>query len=237
MANNSAALRKRAQIAKANRTMFFWIIGASLIIGASVVVAIFLGRNLVYNEKVLFAKNETVGTLRDNNKAVPELENAVRVLDTNEALASAKANPEDQNLQVILDALPADANSLALGASLQNKLLANIGGLRLTSLQVTPVVGIESLDAEADVAAEPVEGEEGSAPNGAKEVTFQFSVTGSQDELKQVLVNLQRSLRVIDIRTLTIASGTDAALSLSVDGRAFYVPAKTIELTEKEIAR
>lgn len=235
MANNSMALRKRAQIAKANRTMFLWIIAASLIVGASVVVAIFFGRNLIYNEKVLFAKNETLNVLRDNNEAVPELENAVRVLDTNDALASIKANPTDQNIQVILDALPADANSLALGASLQSKLLKDIGGLKLTSLQVTPVAGIESLDESAEVVAEePVEGEETLA---GSEINFQFSVTGSQDELKQVLVNLQRSLRLIDVRTLTIASGDDSGLTLTVEGRAFYVPAKSIEMTDKEIER
>lgn len=235
MANNSMALRKRAQIAKANRTMFLWIIAASLIVGASVVVAIFFGRNLIYNEKVLFAKNETLNILRDNNEAVPELENAVRVLDTNDALASIKANPTDQNIQVILDALPADANSLALGASLQSKLLKDIGGLKLTSLQVTPVAGIESLDESAEVVAEePVEGEETLA---GSEINFQFSVTGSQDELKQVLVNLQRSLRLIDVRTLTIASGDDSGLTLTVEGRAFYVPAKSIEMTDKEIER
>lgn len=235
MANNSMALRKRAQIAKANRTMFLWIIAASLIVGASVVVAIFFGRNLIYNEKVLFAKNETLNILRDNNEAVPELENAVRVLDTNDALASIKANPTDQNIQVILDALPADANSLALGASLQSKLLKDIGGLKLTSLQVTPVAGIESLDESAEVVAEePVEGEETLA---GSEINFQFSVTGSQDELKQVLVNLQRSLRLIDVRTLTIASGDDSGLTLTVEGRAFYVPAKSIEMTDKEVER
>lgn len=235
MANNSIALRKRAQIAKANRTMFLWIIAASLIVGASVVVAIFFGRNLIYNEKVLFAKNDTLNILRDNNKAIPELEDAVRVLDTNEALASIKANPTDQNIQVILDALPADANSLALGASLQSKLLKDIGGLKLTSLQVTPVVGVESLDESADVPAEePVEGEE--APAGS-EINFQFSVVGSQDELRQVLVNLQRSLRLIDVRTLTIASSDASALTLTIDGRAFYVPAKSIEMTDKEIPR
>ena len=215
--------------------MFLWIIAASLIVGASVVVAIFFGRNLIYNEKVLFAKNETLNILRDNNEAVPELENAVRVLDTNDALASIKANPTDQNIQVILDALPADANSLALGASLQSKLLKDIGGLKLTSLQVTPVAGIESLDESAEVVAEePVEGEETLA---GSEINFQFSVTGSQDELKQVLVNLQRSLRLIDVRTLTIASGDDSGLTLTVEGRAFYVPAKSIEMTDKEIER
>lgn len=143
MQPNNPALRKRTQIAKANRMMFLWIAAGSVVIGCALVVAFFLGQKLIYNERVLAEKETTVAILSANNKIVPELETQVRVLDTNEALALARASDEDQNIRVILDALPSDANSLALGASLQNKLLAGISGLTIESLQVDPVVGVE----------------------------------------------------------------------------------------------
>jgi hypothetical protein len=235
MATNTLAIRKRAQIAKANRTMFLWIAASSVIIGASIVVSIFFAQNLIYNQKVISAKNKTVSTLRNNNKAVPKLEAAVRVLDTNPALASIKANPTDQTLQVVLDALPSDANSLALGASLQTKLLANIDGLRLTSLQVTPVAGIEATSTtKTDTTAKK---STAATVNTAKEVKFQFAVTGSQDSLKQVLVNLQKSLRIIDVESLTISTAESGRLTLVVNGRSFFVPAKTITLTDEVVKR
>jgi hypothetical protein len=133
------AIRKRTQIASANRMMFLWVAGVSVVFGVSLVAVIFLAQIIVFNERVLFEKSKTVSTLDSNYKNVTEkdgLEDKVRVLDTNQALIDSKAKPDDQAIQVILDALPSDANSLALGASLQNKLLFGINGLTIDSLQV-----------------------------------------------------------------------------------------------------
>lgn len=222
MATNTAALRKRAQIAKANRTMFLWIAVSSAIVGSAVVVSFFLGRQLLYNEKILAEKNNTVSQLEKNNAIVPELQTEIRVLDTNEALAAAKANQDNQTIQVILDALPSDANSLALGASLQSKLLTGVDGLVVESLQVDPVFGLESLD------------ETGGAAASASEITFQFAVSGSEAALKQVLTNLERSIRLIDIRSLVIESQGERQV-MTVRARAFFEPAKTIELKDKVV--
>ncbi|MFZ2125932.1 MAG: hypothetical protein WAV04_00265 [Candidatus Microsaccharimonas sp.] len=225
---NNAALRKRTQIAKANRTMFLWIAAGSVIVGCALVVAYFLGQKLIYNERVLAEKEKTVAILKSNNEVIPELETQVRVLDTNTALKSVLASDDDQTIQVILDALPADANSLALGASLQNKLLAGIPGLTIESLQVDPVVGVESL---SDINANE---QDASAGVSGNQITFQFSVNGSPEALKQVLTNLERSIRAIDILSLRIESQGNKQL-MSVQARAFYEPAKTIELTDKVV--
>ena len=72
MKPNDTALRKRTQISKANRTMFLWIAGASALVGFAVVTSIFLGQQLLFNEKVLLEKNKTVSTLNANNKIVEE---------------------------------------------------------------------------------------------------------------------------------------------------------------------
>ena len=225
--NNAAALRKRAQIMKANRTMFLWIAISSALVGSAIVVSIFLGQKLIYNEKVLFEKNKTVGILEDNIEIVPELQAQIRILDTNADLAKAKATDANQTVQVILDALPAEANSLALGASLQSRLLAGIDGLTVDTLQVDPVVGIESLGDETMVDASADE-------TVGNQITFHFSVSGNQDALKKVLENLERSIRLIDIRTLTIES-QGANQLMTVGGRAFYEPAKSIELKDKVV--
>lgn len=229
--NNVAAIRKRAQIHKANRTMFLWIAVCSALVGASLVVSFFLAQKLFYNEKILFEKNKTIGILEANNKIVPELQSAIRVLDTNEDLAKVKASEDDQAIQVILDALPSEANSLAVGASLQSRLLAGVEGLRVESMQVDPVAGIESLN-ELTVVDASTTGTEGVV----NQITFQFSVVGPQEALRKVLENLERSIRQIDVQGLRIES-QGATQIMTVTGRAYFEPAKSIELTDKVVPR
>lgn len=222
MQPNEIALRKRTQIAKANRAMFLWIAAASAIVGVAVVVSLFFAQKLIYNEKVLAEKQTTVSTLAHNNKVVADLENEIRALDANEALASAKANETDQALQVILDALPYDANSLALGASLQSKLLAGIPDLTIESLQVDPVAGVETL-IDGSVLA-----------SGENAITFQFVVSGTDVALKQVLQNLERSIRTIHVVSTKIETQSKGPV-MTVQARAFYEPSKEIQLVDKVV--
>lgn len=235
MKPNDAAIRKRTQIAKANRTMFIWIAVASALVGTAVVVSYFLIQNLTYNEKVLLKKTETDRVVTENNKAVPKLSDAIRVLDTSQALAITKANSTDQAIQVILDALPADANSLALGSSLQNKLLVGIDGLTtLESLQVDPVQGVEATDASTST----IDASENAAAQslGVSTITFQFAVKGSQAALQKVLENLQRSIRTINVTSVRIEN-EGSVNRMTVLGQAFYLPATTLKLEQKAVPR
>ena len=225
---NDAAIRKRTQIAQASRTMFIWIAVASALIGTAVVVSIFLVQKLAYNEKVLAVKQTTVSTLDHNLSVIDGLKTDVQALDANSALLSVKANENDQALQVVLDALPAEANSLALGASLQNKLLAGIqGDYTLKSLRVSPVTGIETAtDATVvDAAATGVTN---------TQIDFSFSVKGDQSALRQILQNLERSIRTIVVTSLNLDTQS-GGLTMTVEGHAFYQPAKTIELKDEVV--
>lgn len=223
---NEVAIRKRSQIAQANRTMFIWIALASALLGTAAVVSTFLVQKLAYSERVLAAKQETVSTLDSNLAVVNDLKSEIQALDANSALLSVKANDSDQALQVVLDALPSDANSLALGASLQNRLLTGIeGSYKLKALEVKPVDGLETatdtttVDASADAVA------------ATNQIEFSFSVEGDQVALRQILQNLERSIRTIVVTRLSL--NTEAgALTMNVEGHAFYQPAKTIELKE-----
>jgi cell division protein FtsB len=226
MQPKNVAIRKRTQIAKANRVMFIWVACVSVVFGFALVGAIFLGQMLIYNERVIAAKNQTISTLTTDNNNIKTLESQIRVLDTNQALIDSKAKPDDQAVQVILDALPSDANSLALGASLQDKLLAGIPGLTLNSLQVDPVVGIESLSTDTSVVNV-------STPTTSSQnnITFRFSVSGSDSALKQVLQNLENSIRTIDVISIKIES-QDTSRTLSVEAQAFYEPARVVQLKD-----
>ncbi len=228
MKPDDVAIRKRNQIAKANRTMFIWIAIASALVGVAVVVGIFLAQQLFYNEKVLIKKQETIDILKQNNAVVEDLKSEIRILDTNSDLAAVKASPDDQALQVILDALPSDANSLALGASLQNKLLTGIPGLQpIQQLQVSAVSDGSDSSSSSSASSDAV-------PNS---ITFRFTVLGTQDALKQVLENLERSIRTIDVTAVRIENQANGSLAMTVDARAFYEPAFDLRLKDKVVPR
>lgn len=230
MKQDTVALRKRTQITRANRTMFMWIAIASVLVGTALVVSFFLFQKLVYGEQVLAKKQETVDTLNHNLSVIDKLKTDVSALDANSLLLGARANDSDTALQVVLDALPSEANSFALGASLQNRLLGGIdGNFTLESLQVTPVSGIETAIGDANVV--DASGEEDAAQT---QINFAFSVKGDQPALKQVLKNLERSIRTIVVDKLLIETQADG-LSMTVEGHAFYQPARTIELREEVV--
>src|SRR5690606_18724144 len=128
MAKDTPAFRKRQQIANTNKTMLIWVAAASALVAVAMVVSYFLLKQLTFNEKVLAEKSATIGTLRNNTEVAPKLQDNIRVLGTNSALESVKSDPEDSALQAVLDALPADANSLAFGASLQRLLIGEVEG-------------------------------------------------------------------------------------------------------------
>lgn len=224
--DKNVAIRKRTQIAKASKTMFIWVASASVVLGFAVVGIIFLVQMIIFNERVLKEKDLTIATLKSDNSNIPKLQSQVRALDTNQDLMSARANKTtDQAIQAILDALPSSANSLALGASLQNKLLAGINGLTIDSIQVDPVAGVDSLDPSTSVAT-----------SDSNEITFGFSVSGGAIAIQQLLHNLEISIRTIDVISFKMESRSDSDnLSLTVRAKAFFEPERVVQLKDKVV--
>lgn len=216
-------LRKRTQISKANRTMFLWVASASVVIGFAAVAIVFLAQMLMFNEKVLKEKDNTIAVLIANNKNIPKLQSQVKLLDLDQNLIDIKANPDDQPIQVILDALPSEANSLALGASIQEKFLNQA---TLNSLQVDPVEGVEIIS-ESDNGAS-------SDDESSNVINFRFSVSGDKESLKEILLKIEKSIRIIEILSLKVESQKDV-LALTIKARAFYEPERIVELSNKVI--
>lgn len=231
MAAQDVAIRKRQQIANANRMMFTWVAVISAVVGIAIVISLFLLQKAWFNEKVLAEKSKTASTLVHNNEVIGQLKDEVRVLNTNDALKSSMAPGESEPVQVVLDALPSEANSSAFGSSLQEKFL-NDPALTIESLNVDPVAGVES---QSDSNVQDASATAGSASEN--QITFRFAVStdvNNASVLKRLLQKLERSIRAIDITTLAVETqGTK--LVLTVDGNAFYEPAKTVELKDKTV--
>lgn len=208
---------KRKAIADSNRMMFIWIAAMSAVVGIAAVVAIFLGQQIAFHAKLVNEMTNTASVLTKNNKNVGELAQNVVVLETNEALNSIKANSDEKALQVILDALPADRNALALGSSLQQNILTGVDGLTIDKITV---------DSE-DLLAQSTSGD------NTIPVLIQVSAT-SASALKDMLVRFERSIRTIDIDNLEIQK-TDIGYQMTIQAHAYYESAKTVQLTDKVV--
>lgn len=189
-----------------------WIAAMSAVVGVCAVLSLFLVQQIVFKTKVTTELDKTVGILKSNNKNTDGLTENVRLLETNAALNSIKARPEDKALQVILDALPADNNSLALGSSLQQNLL-NVNGLSVDSLKV---------ESQAD---------------SEDSTTVPFTMTLSANDpniLKDTLARLEKSIRVVDVDSLILERSQDK-YTMTVKAHAYYEPAVNVELTNKTV--
>lgn len=210
---DKASIRKRAQIAKANKTMFIWVAVASVLVSVAVVMGVILVKKSAHQQKAINELNNTVKNLRYNNSQVATIEDQLRVLGSNQALLELKGSSADNALRVILDALPAEANPSALGASLQSKILE---GIEVVSVQVYPI------DAEQ------------AGGDGPQEIRFQFSVNGSVADIKKLLMKMENSVRTFNLSSVRIEGG-DGVDNLNVEGSAYYLPAQVLELQTKDV--
>jgi len=227
MEKQSTGLRKRQQISKANQTMFLAIAGASVVVGFSLVLMLFLVQRIWFGEKVIAEKNHTVAVLQKNLDSVNALKDNIRVLNTNEDLKSILLKDGDSPLQSVLDA--ASANSTAMASSLQVKLLSNVSGITIESLKVDPVVGVEtSSDGSGSI---------DSSDPSSHSIGFSFSVStaaGNSDALRQVLMQIEKSIRPFNITNLSVES-QGSRLVMTATGVGYYDPAQVVQLTDKVV--
>ncbi len=215
-------IRKRSLIAKTRKTVFLWVMGASSVVGAAIVVSFMLAQAIFFNASVISEKNDTLRTLESNIAVVPELEANIRLLNTNRELREVSLSDESRPLQSILDALPADDNRLALGASLQKKIFADVPGLTVDALSVDASAG------EGEVFAES-SGSDG----GVQELAFTATISGDAEALKRGLQRAERSIRALNVKSIN-ATGTGGSVSLQLTGSAYYLPEQDLNLRYEE---
>ncbi|MFC2317584.1 MAG: hypothetical protein ACFNM5_00025 [Candidatus Saccharibacteria bacterium] len=223
-----SSIRKRQQIFKANRMMFLWVAMASAVIGFALVISISLMQRIIYNQKVIGEKNKTYSTLANNNKKVSQLEDQIKTINySSDVLKKLRAKDSDDPIQVVLDALPSDSNRLALGSSLQNVLLANIPGSSLESMKVESTAEAGSVKKSTATT--------GTVENNSLDVTFTLKInSGSEDSIREMLTRLEKSIRTFKVTNVKIEYSLDK-MNVTVTAKAYYEPAKVVELTEKVV--
>lgn len=217
--NKDVAIRKRQLISQSSKKMFLWVAGASVVVGFALVIAWFLYQKIDYRGKVISAKLDTEKVLDSNIKNAETLASQIKVLETNEGLQALKAKSSDKALQVILDALPADNNQLALGASLQEILIGKAENVELESLSVGEISS----------------GTSAASAGSAEVIPFSASISsGSIDSLMGLLRRLEASIRTINIDNIKLEQSSNSA-KIFIQGHAYYMPEVTIQLTDKKV--
>ena len=216
-------LRKRQQIQKTNRTILLWVAVASIVVSVALVLLQFLVRQALLNNKVIGAKAETYQTLKQNIENAKTLKVNVNKLIADDSLSSARANESDSNLKVILDALPSTSDATTFANSLQNSILSRSG---------VKIDGLSAGDSAALAMAAivlPTAGADTPQP-----IPFTSDVTGDYLKIQTLLVDIERVIRPIQIKTLSI-TGSDNALSVRIGGVTYYSPEKTVKLGTQSI--
>lgn len=217
-------LSKRQQITASSKTVFIWVAGASILASFSVVAVIFLARQMVFNEKVLAAKATTERNLKSNIQTATALKSNVNLLLSNDALNSVKSSADSSNLQVVLDALPTTYDSANFGASLQGVLLNGT----VASIENLSVVAPDDPSSTA-----PVTTVDASNTTGALPMPFTLTITGSADQIRTSLTNMETSIRPIKITALTIDGGSP--LTARITGETYYYPTVDLKLQDKVV--
>lgn len=222
MKQGTQIIKKQSLIDKTRKSVIMIVAAASIIIGALIVVCGIMVQHLLFNMKVIHAQNETISTIEANIEQAPKLEGDLKVLNTNEQLMEARSSSEAEPLQTVLDALPADSNRLALGASLEQRIFHGLPGLTVQSLSVDPSAG-------DGASLQSVGGNE-----GLGSLSFSASISGSPDTLKLALERLQRSIRAMNVTRINGTAAGDS-VTFNITGEAYYLQPVDLSLHSKEI--
>mgnify|MGYP003607658415 CR=1 FL=1 len=221
-------VRKRQQIASASKQMMIWVACAAAILTICAMVSINLVQHIIYQAKVIDEKSQTDETLKNSIAEFPKLKENINALQTNSGLLALRADMDDTAFNVVIDALPTEDDSTALGSSLQDKILVNSG---VVWNDFSPSYGTSASTSTDDT------GEESTtllSKPAAQQLTFSFSINGNYASIKQALIDIERTIRPINITSLSI-QGSDSNLSASITATTYYAPKATYAIGSKQV--
>lgn len=217
-------LTKRQQLKKTNQNIFVWVTVAAVVLAFSAVALQFLVRQGLFNNKIIGEQQKTSRALDESKKNFDGLKRNVDALLADTKLSALRVNPTDNSLQVVLDALPTSGDPTTFSNSLYNKILSR-QGVTITGVNVG-AVGVSDPSAATSTANAPV-GETQVLP-------FEASFIGNPDQLRNTLIDIEKTIRPVVVRQMSIAVG-EAHLEVTMQGETYYLPRSTVKLGDKTI--
>lgn len=215
---------KRIGVNKTNGRIFVIIAAAAFLVVFFLMGSYMLFKQLTYQNKVMGVKRDAVKQLEANVKASGTL------VSSYESFIASPQNliggvpegngPRDgNNAKIVLDALPSKYDFPALAASLEKVL-------------TDQHVSIKSITGTDDEIVQA--GQQGGGASQPVEIPFEISVTGDYSSIQGVITALDRSIRPFQILSTKVAGDQDS-LSLTVTGKTFYQPEKSLTITKKVV--
>lgn len=219
---------KSIKMDKAQSTILGIVVGAIIVtVFCLTSVKVLVGQAL-YQQRVINARNASVKQLNEDISDAGKLStqyNSVFLGSDGENIIGGKSvssdgavPPDGDNGKIVLDALPTTYDFPALLTSLSKVMSAD--GIGSQSIGGT--------DQATSVDSSPTYNPQPAAIN--------LTVSGSTtyNGSKQLLNDLERSIRPFDVTHLTL-SGNESNLTISMDLTTYYQPAKTLSIPSKEI--
>ncbi len=211
-------LKKRQQIEIAGRVMFVWVAVAASALSFCAATGQYLFVRWEHNNSVLAAKQKAADTLGTNIDNAKNLIKEVDGLVADSALGAVRTNPQDPNTKSVLDALPTTFDPAALATSLQQVVLSK-SGVAIDSISVPQELDVQSEDSKKAV---------------PQEMSFSFIISGSYENIKKALVDIEKTIRPINITSLNLA-GSDNNLRAAIEATTYYQPPKSVEVGEESV--
>ncbi len=213
---------KRIQIDKSIATMVSVIAISSFVTIFCLVASRAVLQLRSYQSHVIVEKEKAKKQLEDNIKNVAKLRNEYKAFvgspeNVIGGSTTGSGDRDGDNAKIVLDALPSKYDFPALAVSLNRLFAGNKGG---------------ALSGSDDEIAQSAK--ESNATPKPIEISFSVSTSGSYLSSLRVIGTLERSIRPINIKSLTITAADDE-IKLGISALTYYQPAKSLKITTKDV--
>lgn len=207
---------KHLQVAKANRTILIAISATAAVVVFSLVATASLIQQVKYQNKVIGLRKAANSQLQKNIQARDGLVTSYEAFDNS---TESIIGNSDKNSKIVLDALPSKYDFPALTISLEN--LITSSGAKVESITGT--------DNEAEALQE-------SANPNPVDIPFSISANGSKENVQKLIENLQKSIRPINVSTISLTAGNENNVTVSIDAKTYYQPSRKLEIKRSVVS-
>lgn len=215
---------KRLMIDKSNARIVTITAVAAFIVVFTLVASKSLISQAAYQNKVINENKKALKILKDDIQATNQLVTSYQAfVSTSQNVLggnpSGNGNQDGDNATIVLDALPSSYDFPALATSLEkiiNSQKVQIGGITGTDDEVA------QKQAKATSKPQPIP------------IPFSISVTGDYKNLKSLVSVLNRSIRPVQVKTMSL-SGDQKSMTLNITAQTFYQPAKSINISTEVV--
>lgn len=225
-----AGLNKRQQVAKANKAIFIWVAVASVVVTLSIVALQFLIKQGIFNQKIISQKSETNKIIVENIEKSKKLKVNIDSLVADTNLEASRAEDGDNNIKVVLDALPTTGDTTSFSNSLYNHIIAP-SGVKIDSIIAGDIAATTTVSTASAVA--PVTTDPSASPTPTV-LPFSVSIQGSSAQTKSTLTNIEKVIRPMNVTVVNIRASS-GILTTTISGNTYYMSASKIDLGKKTI--